>query len=233
MAFRFQQFTVEDTRSTMKVGTDALLLGALTNPEQASRILDIGTGCGVLALMMAQKSKAIIDAIEMDEDSVTEASENFDKSPWNNRLACFGISLQLVEFLTDHRYNLIISNPPFFKNSLKPPGEKKRLAKHDRSLSIDELLNAVSTLLNKHGRFSFIIPADRWDETRKLAGIYQLYPLKLVRIYPYPGGKATRIVAELTPEKPDHIDESELTILNEERKFSQEYLDATKEFHYF
>lgn len=217
----------------MKIGTDAVLLGALTNPEKASRILDIGTGCGVLALMMAQKSKAIVDAIEMDEDSVKEASENFDKSPWNTRIACFGISLQLFEFLTDHRYDLIITNPPFYKDSLIPAKQKKRLAKHDGSLSFEELMKAISTLMKKDGRFAFIIPAERWDETMELAGKSHLYPLKLTRIYPYPGGKVSRVVAELTPKQPDHIHESELTILNEERKFSQDYLDATKEFHYF
>lgn len=233
MSFRFQQFSVEDSHSTMKVGTDAMLLGALTDPGKATRILDIGTGCGVLALMMAQKSGAVIDAIEMDEKSVQEAMENFDKSPWNTRLACFEISLQLFEFLTDHRYDLIVSNPPFFKDSLEPYTPQKRLAKHDGSLSLDELMKAASILLEKDGRFALIIPSSRWEETREVAAEHALYPLKCVRIFPYPGGDETRVVAEFTPIKPAFVHESSLTILNDERRFSRDYLDITRDFHYF
>lgn len=217
----------------MQVGTDSMLLGALTNPGRASRILDIGTGCGVLALMMAQKSKAIIDAVEIDALSAKEASGNFENSPWKTRLACFGISLQLFELLTDHRYNLIISNPPFFKNSLKPAGRKKNLARHDLSLTFEELIKAAGTLLLKDGRFAFILQAERWPEAKKLAEKYRLYPRKLFQIYPYPGGKVSRVVAELSPARNGRIQESGLTILSEERKFSPEYLAVTKDFHYF
>jgi len=217
----------------MQVGTDSMLLGSLISPGSATRILDIGTGCGVLALMMAQKSKAIIDAVELDEESAREASENFAKSPWNTRLACFGISLQLFEFLTDHRYDLIISNPPFFKDSLKPAERKKRLARHELELPFTGLIKNVKTLLRNDGRFACIIPADRWPEAQHEAEFHHLYPRKIIRIFPYPGGKATRVIAELSPGLTAQIQESELTILNEARKFSPEYLAATKDFHYF
>ncbi|MBE0646243.1 MAG: methyltransferase [Bacteroidales bacterium] len=233
MSFRFKQFSVEDSHSTMPVGTDSMLLGALTDPGNASRILDIGTGCGVLALMMAQKSRAIIDAVELDQESANEAAENFQMSPWNTRLACFPVALQLIELLADRRYDLIISNPPFFKNSLKPESIKKALARHDLTLSLEELMKDVATLLSKDGRFAFILPADRWPEAQTLAKKHQLFPMKLVRIFPYPGGKVTRIIAELSPVESEQIQESELTILNEERKYSAEYLAATKDFHYF
>ncbi|MFC2101884.1 tRNA1(Val) (adenine(37)-N6)-methyltransferase [Bacteroidota bacterium] len=233
MAFRFKQFTIEDCHSTMQVGTDSILLGSLTDPGDAKRILDIGTGCGVLALMMAQKSKAIVDAIELDDESVREANENFERSPWNTRLACFGISLQLTEILTDNRYDLIISNPPFFKDSLRPPDPQRSLARHDLKLTFDELVKAVTTLISKDGRFSCIIPANRWDEARKLAENRQLYPRTLIQIYPYPGGKVTRMIVEFTKEKIEPVQTSDFTILNDERKYTAEYLEATKDFHYF
>ena len=231
MPFRFKQFTVEDSRSTMPVGTDSLLLGALTDPGQASRILDAGTGCGVLALMMAQKSGAIIDAVELDEGAVLEATENFERSPWSSRLACFGISLQLFAFLTDHRYDLIISNPPFFSDSLKSAERRKNLARHNLTLTMEELLTTVQSLLKKGGRFSFIIPAEQWPKIRKLAENQHLYPAKLIYIYPYPGARAKRVIAELTQDPPAQTYEAELTILNEDRKYSSDYLEATKEFH--
>lgn len=217
----------------MPVGTDSMLLGALTDPAGAVRILDIGTGCGVLALMMAQKSDAVIDAIDIDGESSLEASENFQHSPWNTRLAAYGISLQLFEFLTDHRYDLIISNPPFFKDSLKSANRKKNLARHDLTMTLRELFKAVDTLLDKKGRFSFIIPAGQWPETSTMAEKCNLYPKKLTRIYPYPGAGATRIVAELSTDAASQVRESGLTILNEERKYSTEYLVLTKNFHYF
>jgi len=210
-----------------------MLLGALTDPGPATRILDIGTGCGVLALMMAQKSKANIDAVEVDPASAKEAQENFQRSPWSARLACFGISLQLFQMTIRQRYDLIICNPPFFQNSLKPSDYKKSLARHGLILSMESLFQTVMTLLRKDGRFSFILPADQWPEARKLAERSFLYPEKLIRIYPYPGGRITRLIPELIPVLPLRIQESELTILNEERKFSPEYLEATKDYHYF
>jgi len=233
MSFQFQQFIVDDSNSTMPVSTDSMLLGALTDPGTASSILDIGTGCGVLALMMAQKSKAMIDAIEIDKDSAQEASGNFQKSPWNTRLGSFGISLQLFEFLTDHRYDLIISNPPFFRDSLKSANHKKNMARHDLTLTFKELIKDVTTLLKKDGRFAYIIPADQWPETCKIAERHLLYPKKIVQIYPYPGALASRVITELSMDLTCEIQESELTILNEERKFSPEYLAVTKDFHYF
>lgn len=233
MSFRFKQFTVEDSHSTMRVGTDAMLLGALTDPGNAKRILDIGTGCGVLALMMAQKSRAMVDAVELDEESAEEAAGNFQRSPWNTRLACFPVSLQLVELLADRRYDLIISNPPFFRNSLQPASLKKKMARHDQTLSMDELMAAVQTLLEKTGRFSLIIPAPQWPEIRILAQSHDLFPKQIIHIYPYPGGESTRIIAHLSKQVGGPVGESELTILNEERKFTPEYLQATNDFHYF
>jgi tRNA1Val (adenine37-N6)-methyltransferase len=118
--FRFRQFQVCDQQSTMRVGTDAVLLGAWACPPENGRILDIGTGCGILALMMAQKSNAAITAIDIHQESIQEAKENFSRSPWPNRLSAKHTGI--AEFSESHqsKFNYIISNPPFFNNSLKP-----------------------------------------------------------------------------------------------------------------
>ncbi|MCX6278948.1 MAG: methyltransferase [Bacteroidetes bacterium] len=156
MGFRFQQFEVEDTQSTMRIGSDSMLLGAWSNPGTISRILDIGTGCGVLALMMAQKSTGIIDAIEIDKQSINEAVSNFLNSPWTSRVTPIHDDVAVYSRHTETRYDFIISNPPFFNNSLKSPELRKNLARHDTKLSHEELIKAVDRLLSNTGRFSTI-----------------------------------------------------------------------------
>jgi tRNA1Val (adenine37-N6)-methyltransferase len=135
MAFRFKQFMVEDDLCTMRIGTDAILLGAWAEPGQAKSILEIGTGCGVISLMLAQKSDARIVAIDIDEDSVKQARYNFTRSSWSDNLQAQMVSLQDHASASERQYDLIITNPPFFTGSLKSPDEKKNRAKHSSDLS--------------------------------------------------------------------------------------------------
>src|SRR4051812_30760199 len=146
-SFHFKQFTINQDRCAMKVGTDAVLLGSWVKPGNAGKILDIGTGTGVIALMLAQKCNCHIDAIDIDENAFLQSAENFAKSQWNFKLNCRHQSLQ--KFSEDHaaEYDLIITNPPYFHHASKPIAESRINARHSESLTFDELVTGVKKLL--------------------------------------------------------------------------------------
>ncbi len=163
--FRFKQFNIEDYGATMKVGTDAVLLGVLTKSglseeERPLNILDVGTGCGVVALILAQCfPMAKIDAIDIDEESVSVAKENFANSSWNSRLTVYNAAFQYFRNDEDFDgYDIIVSNPPYFSNSLRNSDKRKMLARHDDRLSLTELFENAGRLLKKNGRLTIILP---------------------------------------------------------------------------
>lgn len=178
MPFRFKQFSVNDDKSTMKVGTDAVLLGAWADVGEAKSILDIGTGCGVIALMLAQRSGAHVTAIDIDKNSAEQAEENFKASPWS--IEVFNTSLQDFEKGT---YDLIVSNPPFFSNSFLPPKVERKNARHTETLTFDDLMKSVKRLLNPGGRFAVVIPADN-AELMNAANLYGFYCNRKTSVYP-------------------------------------------------
>lgn len=133
-SFQFKEFTVFHDKCAMKVGTDGVLLGAWTECDNCKDMLDIGTGCGLIALMLAQKSAAFIDAIEIDNTAAIQAADNFKNSKWSNRLTIIHKSLQVHANSTSKKYDLIVSNPPFFENSLKTPLASRNIARHNEHL---------------------------------------------------------------------------------------------------
>lgn len=166
-AFRFKQFTIEHDRSTMKVGTDAVLLGAWVDVNNVNTILDVGTGSGVIALILAQRTVgARIDAIEPDIPSTKEAQGNFERSPWAERLHVYPKSL---EGYVGGPYDLIVSNPPYFINSLLPPAATRQSARHVGTLTHEGLLTASAVLLSKSGRLAVILPKVEGDRFKALA----------------------------------------------------------------
>lgn len=142
----------------MKVGTDGVLLGAWTEVDSAKRVLDIGTGSGVIALMMAQRTSndAFVDAIDIAEEDYTQALENFLSSPWSKKLKAYLSPVQ--EFDPPYHYDLIVSNPPYFSNSLEPPDMKRKNVRHTSTLSFDDLLTSTHRLLTPDGKANFILP---------------------------------------------------------------------------
>lgn len=159
--FRCKQFSIDDTDATMKVGNDAVMLGAIARPkQQPQRILDIGTGCGILALMMAQRFlEAQIDAIDIDSQTVTVAASNFINSPWSSHLHARHITLQELASQPHTTYDLIISNPPYFSNSLRNQDPRKRLARHNDTLTLSILFSASHQLLTPAGVLAIILPS--------------------------------------------------------------------------
>ena len=183
--FQFKQFTVWHDKCAMKVGTDGVLLGAWSHVGDAQRILDIGTGTGLVALMLAQRSKAFIIALEKDCAAVRQAIENVSHSPWQDRIEVVEADFRCYTSTT--QFDVIVSNPPYFTNSLKCPNRQRNTARHDNELTYEELLKGVSQLLSTDGEFTIIIPADASEKVKEIALNYSLYPYKQLNITTKPG----------------------------------------------
>lgn len=180
--FRFKQFSIKQERAAMKIGTDAVLLGAWTDTKNALTVLDIGTGTGIIALMIAQRCEGLIDAVDIDENSAKEAKENFDNSPWKDRLWVHHISLQNFAMAAGHKYDLIVSNPPFFIDSSKASDYERTAARHTDLLPFSDLLTGVKKLLTDKGKFCLILPVLQGEKFRDLAEPAGLHLSKLTRV---------------------------------------------------
>lgn len=245
MSFRFKQFFVHDERCAMKVGTDAVLLGAWTplpvNPcsvseavcalsAKRSRILDIGTGSGIIALMLAQRCPdAQLDAIDIDPDAIAQAAENFAASPWSNRLHAHCTSLQSFQFSV-FSFHLIVSNPPYFVNALKNPDMLRQTARHTDTLSYSELLQGASQLLADDGTFALILPADAQDEFLTLAQSFGLFPARITYVHPTPAKPAKRMLLALQKNVTD-CSVTHFTISSADSPRSAEYQALTADFY--
>jgi tRNA1Val (adenine37-N6)-methyltransferase len=233
MAFRFRQFSVDDTQSTLRVGTDAMLLGSWAIPGNAAKILDIGTGCGVLSLMIAQKSEGMIEAIDIDQSSIIEARANFAHSPWPSRIAAIHISLQEFASHAQADYGFIITNPPYFTKSLKSPSARINQTRHDESLSLNELARIASLLLAHDGCFALILPAEAAARFQIACAYNGLFPSSMLFVYPKPSSPAKRVLMEFSKNKIENPLSAELTILDASGKYTQEYLTLTGCYHNF
>lgn len=228
--FHFKQFSIDDTHSAMKVGTDALLLGAWADVEEALTVLDIGTGCGILALMACQRSKAFIDAIEIDEIAASEALMNFNLSPWPHRLRIFPVSLQQFVIREQKLYDHILCNPPFFSNSLKNPESKRTLARHCDSLPADYLMGTLPNLLNPQGKVSIVIPVENQEEYHKLAMRNHLHLSRITTLVSREGKTPKRVLLEFALQE-SQLTEDSITITYKSGAYTQEYKNLTSRFH--
>jgi tRNA1Val (adenine37-N6)-methyltransferase len=232
MAFRFKQFIVEDDHSTMRIGTDAILLGAWAEPGPAKSILEIGTGCGVISLMLAQKSDARIDAIDIDEESVKQAESNFLQSPWSEKLHAHSISLQDFISTSKQKYDLIFTNPPFFIDSLPSKDARKNRARHTTNLSQKDLINGVVHLLKDDGSFLVILPA---EEGRKFTALVETAGLsiqKQMKVRPKAGKPVNRIMSGFGFQPCVAPYFKELVIRNEDNTFTKEYISFTLPYYF-
>lgn len=231
--FRFKQFTIRQERAAMKVGTDGVLLGAwATVPVPGSRVLDVGSGTGLIALMLAQRTPDVhVDALEIDPSSAEQALENFQASPWADRIACFQTSLQDYTPVSKFKYELIICNPPFFTSSFKTTSREKNLARHDDSLSLEDLLRCSTSLLTPTGTLSLVLPIEREAHFFDLVRKSGMFCRRLTRVIPTPGKAVKRLLLECTFQ-PGDCSEAELCIEEGGRHvYSEEYKRLTEQFY--
>ena len=229
--FKFKQFTISQTHAAMKVGTDGVLLGAWADISNANRILDIGTGTGVIALMLAQRNAtALIDAVEIDTPSAKQAEANAAKSHWGNRITIANKSFQDFVAESDNWYDLIVSNPPYFEQSLKSPFEHKTLVRHNDTLPYDELLNGISRLLTNKGKFCGVFPYTEGNVFIAKATTYGLFCNKRLNIQSKPNRNTLRMLIQLEMEKKP-IEESTLCIHDLEGNYTDEYNQLTADFY--
>ena len=229
--FYFKQFKVEDGRSTMKVGTDAVLLGAVAKAENAGKILEIGTGCGVISLILAQRCQARIDAIDIDKESVSQAAENVQNSPWKDRINIIHCSLQNFTQQPGNKYDLVISNPPFFSRSLKSPSKKRNISRHDDSLSFDELIEGSLELMTLDAGLWIILPVNESREFMKKALKSGLFAHYILKIATKKGSTYRRIILQLKKSNSEEVIEQEISIKNNDDSFTRDYVKLTHEFY--
>lgn len=215
----------------MKVGIDGVLLGAWADVDNADAILDIGTGTGLIALMLAQRSSAQIDAIDIDADAVIQANENIQKSPWSSRIQVSEVELQKYVLNTRNRYDLIVSNPPYFVNSTKAPVENRNTARHTDTLTHKELLDNALTLLKPTGRICVILPVNEGLMSVEYAATIGLHCTKQVVVFPKPGAVAKRLLLEFSQQFTACAN-SEVVIESDVRhQYSPEFTALAKDYY--
>lgn len=229
--FRFKQFTVTHEQSTMKVGTDGVLLGSWAELENAGQILDVGTGCGIIAIMAAQRSMAMIDAIDIDKHSVDEAGANFSRSPWPERLKAIQAVFNDFAFSTDKKYDVILCNPPFFVHSLLSPRPSRNLARHQHSLSLSDLFEGSKKLLKPGGHLDFIIPADRQAEAENLLNQKQLNIQRKTIVHPIPEKMASRVLIQAGFTVKNFTEEKLIIEDGKRGQYTEQYKQLTADFY--
>lgn len=235
--FSFKRFTVQQQHCAMKVCTDACLFGAWLAekttrfPKKALRILDIGTGTGLLSLMVAQKFKAAkIDAAEIDEPAAMQAANNFEASPWKERLKVFNESIQHFNQSTNQLYNLIICNPPFFENDLKSCDDKRNIALHGEALSLEELVSIIDARLSEDGNFAVLLPYHRTGFFEQLAAERKFYLKEKILVKQTPKHNYLRSMLLFCRQK-IKVTEKEITIKNESNIYSAEFTALLKDYY--
>ncbi|MCE1199447.1 MAG: methyltransferase [Marinilabiliales bacterium] len=229
--FRFKQFTIEQEKAALKVGTDGVLLGAWTPLDAARTVLDVGSGTGLIALMLAQRSPEIIcDAIELDLPSAEEAARNFANAPSRDRLAIHCGDFNHFASICGKKYDLIVSNPPFFSKAIKSDNPAVSLARHDDALSFSQLLAGSKRLLGSSGRLAVILPSASFDEFRELARLDGFYLKHKTGVVPVRGGAEKRIMLEYSV-VPCYPDLDQLVLREADRQYTTEYMALTADFY--
>lgn len=229
--FSFKQFTVHQHLCAMKVGIDGVLLGAWANTENCKQILDIGCGSGLIALMLAQRSNANITAIDIESSAIEQTKENIEISPWTDRISALETSLQHFSAPLGQLFDLIISNPPYFVNSLKAPEQKRSTARHTDQLTHHELLIHAKRLLAESGKICIILPVNEGLECIKFASTIGLFCSKKVEVYPKPNKPAKRLLLEFVLTKAE-TELSKIEIETTERhQYSAEFTNLVRDYY--
>lgn len=231
--FQFKKFSVNQDKCAMKIGTDSVLLGAWCPIENNPfSVLDIGAGTGILSLMLAQRINAEqIDALEIDDDAYEQCVENFENTPWSDRLFCFHAGLDEFVDEPEDEYDLIISNPPFYAEDYKTDNSQRDLARFQEAMPFEELIDAAQLLLSENGIFAVIIPYKEEERFIELCTQVELYPIKVTRVK---GSQTTPIVRSLLAFKRYELpvlEAEELVIEISRHHYTDEYIELTKDFY--
>ena len=228
--FHFKHFSLFHHRSTMKVGTDSILLGRWVEVKPTDVVLDIGTGCGLLPLMLSQKGVSQVDAVDIDPASIEEATVNFEASQWRDQLKAF--CSNIVDFQTDKKYDLIVSNPPFFNRFSKCDSERKSRARHnDAGLSYSTICREVVRLMKPEGRFALVLPFDVSADFLQIADCSGLHLHKRMTIIPIAGKEPNRVNMELGFGTMGDIEEETFVIRSADNCFTPQYKEFLKDFY--
>ena len=231
--FQFKQFKIAQDKAAMKVGTDGVLLGAWVDLTEARNVLDVGTGTGLIALMMAQRhSNAKITAIDIEPGACCQAAGNFTMSQWSDRLKVVNVSIQSFRQNHGGSFDLIVCNPPFFQNSFKSDNSKRNLARHTDSLSAEELIRSASMLSSDSGRLVVVVPEEQAERFIELShkNFYNL--VRSLYVKPNKMKPAKRRLLEFKKHFTGEFQENEIFIETTARHFySNEYKELTKEFY--
>lgn len=231
--FSFKQFSVQQDKCAMKIGTDGVLLGAWcpidNNPFS---VLDIGAGTGILSLMLAQRTNAEqIDALEIDEEAYEQCVENFENSPWSDRLFCFHAGLDEFVEEPEDEYDIIISNPPFYSEDFKTSNPQRDTARFQDALPFEDLIDAADLLLSENGIFAVVIPYKEEERFIDLCAEVELFPIKVTRVK---GSHTTPIVRSLLAFKRYELsvlEADELVVEINRHEYTDDYIDLTKDFY--
>ena len=229
--FFFKKFGLFHHRSTMKIGTDAILLGRWTEVSENDEVLDIGTGCGLIPLMLAQKGIKSADAVEIDNDSYEEAAQNFINSAWNSRLFAIHDDIKHYAEICEKKYDLVVSNPPFYFGDNIPEKAKKGLARHTNTLSYNDLLSAVKKIMKPEGRFSLVLPAIESKTFLKDAENQGFFLEKELLIVPIEGKEPNRINMQLVVNQVNSIKTETFVLRHPDHSFTKEYKDFLKDYY--
>jgi len=235
--FKFKHFNIHQDKTAMKVGTDGVLLGAWVKVNaNVNRILDVGAGTGLIALQMAQRSDVTpiaigtIDAIEIEPNAFEQTVGNFEASPWADRLFCYHISLQTFADEIDGKYDLIVSNPPFYNGSYQTENKARTIARHNISLTYEDLLSCTVKLLSDKGQCAFIIPYNDEISFLDLALLINLYPKRITRVKGHESSPVKRSLLQFSfVKKQPKIDE--LVIEISRHKYTLAYKNLVKDFY--
>lgn len=226
--FRFKQFEVHHHRCAMKVNTDGVLLGAWVTAAGAKRALDVGTGSGVIALMLAQRGVAEVQAIEIDPEAAAQAQENFEASAWAGKLQAHPMALQ--QFNPTEPFDLIISNPPYFDNAYKTPLANRNLARHNDTLPLADLMAFAAQWLTPAGRLSVILPLEMEHTATSVARQHGLFVARSCYVRGRVGGEVKRVLLEFVKAAVP-VEQTTLAIETAPLQYTDEYRALTKDFY--
>lgn len=228
--FRFKQFIIHQDKCGMKISTDAVILAALASHDRAKRILDIGTGTGVIALMLAQRfAESSVEGIEIDEAAFVQAQDNVALSPWEERISLVHRSFQEYSAAKKEPFDLIVSNPPYFPDHIKSKDQQRNLALHNDALSFQDLVNGTVSLLAPDGLFWVILPERQMQDLEQLAINKGLFPRERVIVRNHPDAPVLRVV-EAFSFSASICSETPLYIRDQDRSYSGEYKELLRAF---